>query len=432
MRDSTDHNAPYRVVIVTLDHRAAGSVERAMPQLEREFPGLSVSVHAAGTWAEDAQALEEARMAVASANIVIANLLFLEEQVAAIYDDLLMRRDQLDAFVGVVADEKVVNLTRMGDVDLSKPASGAMAFLKKLKPKKTRTSSAEGQMKILRRIPKILRYIPGKSQDLRAYFLSMQYWLSGSDDNVREMIRFLVDRYADFAPVKVAPPAAYPEVGLFHPNLPGMGITTDLADLPAPAQPVATIGVLMLRSYILSSDAAHYTAVIRALEGKGVRVIPAFAGGLDGRPAIDRYFEGIDAMISLTGFSLVGGPAYNDSSAAVEVLTKLDIPYLAAHPLEFQTLAQWAASPQGLGPVETTMLVALPEIDGATNPTVFAGRHGEAGCQGCAHMCACPAAPKSMAPCPERVDVLAEKALRLATLRRKRNAEKKVGIVLFG
>ena len=31
------------------------------------------------------------------------------------------------------------------------------------------------------------------------------------------------------------------------------------------------------------------------------------------------------------------------------------------------------ASAGGLGPVETTMLIALPEIDGATNPTVFAG-----------------------------------------------------------
>ncbi|MGR3467442.1 MAG: cobaltochelatase subunit CobN, partial [Shimia sp.] len=291
---------------------------------------------------------------------------------------------------------------------------------------------AEGQMKVLRRLPKILRYIPGKSQDLRAYFLSMQYWLSGSDDNVREMLRFLVDRYADFPPVKVAPPAEYPEVGLFHPDLPGLGITTEITDLPAPVQPVATIGVLMLRSYILSSDAAHYAAVIRALEGKGIRVIPAFAGGLDGRPAIDRYFEGIDAMISLTGFSLVGGPAYNDSAAAVEALSTLDIPYLAAHPLEFQTLAQWSTSSQGLGPVETTMLVALPEIDGATNPTVFAGRHGEAGCQGCAHMCGCPVATKAMAPCHERIESLAEKALRLATLRRKGNAAKKVGIVLFG
>ncbi len=82
-----------------------------------------------------------------------------------------------------------------------------------------------------------------------------------------------------------------------------------------------------------------------------MRVIPAFAGGLDGRPAIEGYFQGrVDAMVSLTGFSLIGGPAYNDSDAAVEMLNKLDVPYIAAQPLEFQTLGQWASDAQGLGP----------------------------------------------------------------------------------
>jgi magnesium chelatase subunit H len=196
---------------------------------------------------------------------------------------------------------------------------------------------------------------------------------------------------------------------------------------------VATIGMLMLRSYILSGDTAHYDAVIAAFEAKGLRVIPAFAGGLNGQPAIEQYFMGkVDAMVSLTGFSLIGGPAYNDSDAAVALLKQLDVPYIAAQPLEFQTLGQWAANPQGLGPIETTMLVALPEIDGATCPTVFAGRHGAEGCQGCSHMCQNSAATKTMAPCHERIESLAEKARRVAVLRRKRNADKKVGVVLFG
>jgi len=108
------------------------------------------------------------------------------------------------------------------------------------------------------------------------------------------------------------------------------------------------------------------------------------------------------------------------------------VPYIAAQPLEFQTLDQWSRNGQGLGPIETTMLVALPEIDGATNPTVFAGRHGEDGCKGCAHMCPSQSDCKAMAPCLERITSLTEKTLRLATLRRKRNADKKVGIVLFG
>ena len=189
----------------------------------------------------------------------------------------------------------------------------------------------------------------------------------------------------------------------------------------------------MLRSYVLAGDTAHYDHVIRSFEARGMRVIPAFAGGLDGRPAIDAYYLGkIDALVSLTGFSLVGGPAYNDSTGAVDALSALDVPYVAAQPLEFQTLAQWAGGEQGLSPIEATMLVALPEIDGATNPTVFAGRHAPEGCTGCAHKCAAIGNVKAMAPCVERVDALVEKAERLALLRRKKNAEKTVGIVLFG
>lgn len=168
-----------------------------------------------------------------------------------------------------------------------------------------------------------------------------------------------------------------------------------------------------------------------------MRVIPAFAGGLDGRPAIDAFFHDaqgvrIDAMVSLTGFSLVGGPAYNDSEAAISVLRALDVPYIAAHPLEFQTLGQWALSEGGLGPIETTMLIALPELDGATCPTVFGGRHGPDGCKGCHLACCATSAAKAMAPCPERIESLAEKTLRAAQLRRKANAEKTIAIVLFG
>ncbi|MEM9438308.1 MAG: cobaltochelatase subunit CobN, partial [Pseudomonadota bacterium] len=424
MRDSFDP-AGYRVVIVTLDHHAAGPAARAMPALERDFPGLKVSIHAAATWAENPAALEETKRAVAHADIIVANLLFLEEHIEPIAPDLAARRDALDAFVGVVADEKIVNMTKMGDLDMSAPSSTAMEFIKKLRPKKGAKSSGESQMKMLRRLPKILKFIPGKAQDLRAYFLSMQYWLGGSDDNVREMIRFLVDRYSGerFGRVEVAAPVDYPEVALYHPDLPGMGITTEISELPTVTPRNGTVGILMLRSYVLASDTAHYAAVIRAFEEKGLRVIPAFAGGLDGRPAMDAYFEEIDALVSLTGFSLVGGPAYNDSDAAVHALKKLDVPYIAAHPLEFQTLEQWDTSAQGLGPVETTMLVALPEIDGATNPTVFAGRHEVS-----------PEQPedRSMAPCEERVEVLAEKVMRLAQLRRLENAEKQVGVVLFG
>ncbi|MBT8412008.1 MAG: cobaltochelatase subunit CobN [Octadecabacter sp.] len=425
----------YRVAIITLDPHTAGTIARLTPMLAPEFPGLHIEVFAAAEWENTPQRLEEAKAAIAQADIIVTCLLFLEYQVKAIAPAIRARRDHCDAVVGVVCDPELVALTKMGELDMSKPAKGVLGLLKRLKPapKAGAPKSGASQMKMLRRIPKILRLIPGKSQDLRAWFLSMQYWLSGSDENIEQMLRFLMSRYAgraEWRGCEAKAPKEYPELGLYHPDLPAEGIITDIADLPRTDGP--RVGLLMLRSYILSGDTAHYDAVIRAFEARGMQPVPAFAGGLDGRPAIDAYFDGIDCMVSLTGFSLVGGPAYNDTQAAIEALTNLDVPYLNAQPLEFQTLGQWAMDAQGLGPVETTMLVALPEIDGASNPTVFAGRHGAGGCQGCAHNCVYQNDQKAMSPCTERVESLAEKTLRMATLRRKQNAEKKIGIVLFG
>ncbi|WP_395006517.1 magnesium chelatase subunit H [Cypionkella sp.] len=429
----------YSIVVVTLDQHAAGPAARIAPRLSQDFPGLTIAIHAAAEWAENPAALARCKSDLQTADIIVANLLFIEEHITAILPDLTEARARVDAFIGVIADSAIVRLTKMGDLDMSKPASATMSLLKKLKPSaKTSANSGEKQMSMLRRLPKILRWIPGKAQDLRAWFLSMQYWLGGSDDNIEQMMRFLLGRYAarkDWRGAVAKAPIDYPEVGLYHPALPNR-MTTDLADLPRPAGAKLTVGLLLLRSYVLASDTAHYDAVIAAFEARGIACIPAFAGGLDGRPAIDAYFStkdrGIDAMVSLTGFSLVGGPAYNDSPAAVAALSALDVPYIAAHPLEFQTLGQWAAAGMGLGPIETTMLIALPEIDGATNPTVFAGRHGLEGCSGCVHMCAGGAESRAMSPCPERIASLAEKTARLGQLRQLGNAQKKVGIVLFG
>jgi magnesium chelatase subunit H len=431
---------PYRVVILTLDAHAAGPCARVAERLADDFPGLELSVHAAAEWGERPEALAEARTAIAKGDIVIANLLFLEEHINAILPDLKARRADCDAMAGVIADAQIVKLTRMGTLDMGAPASGAMKLLKKLRGSgKPSTESGAKKMRMLRRLPKILRLIPGKSQDLRAWFLIMQYWLGGSDDNIEAMVRFLLSRYcrrADWRGVTAPAPIEYPDTGLYHPDL-AQRITTDPADLPSPKAAKGTVGLLMMRSYVLAGDTAHYDTVIRTLEARGLRVLPAFAGGLDGRPAIEAFFTDetgpkIDALLSLTGFSLVGGPAYNDNAAALDTLTGLDIPYIAAHPLEFQTLAQWAGSKQGLGPIETTMLIALPELDGATNPTVFAGRHGDGGCHGCSRGCASASASREMAPCPERIEVLAARVEKQVALRRSRVAERRVGIILFG
>jgi magnesium chelatase subunit H len=332
---------------------------------------------------------------------------------------------------------EVMKLTRMGKFTMDGKASGPMALLKRLrgKPRTENNSAAPAsgaaQMKMLRRLPQILRFIPGTAQDVRAYFLTLQYWLAGSEDNVANLLRLLVERYADGPRrglrevVSAAAPVHYPDVGVYHPALRGR-MAEDAAALPRQGL-AGTVGLLLMRSYVLAGNSGHYDGVIAALEARGMNVIPAFASGLDSRPAVERYFvdaQGrcrVDAVVSLTGFSLVGGPAYNDAKAAEELLARLDVPYLAALPVEFQSLGQWQGSSRGLLPVEATMMVAIPELDGATGSMVFGGRANGAG-QGAAH---------DMVVAAERAAMLAARVAKWVSLRRRTHAERKVGIVLF-
>ena len=399
-----------KVVLVTMDSHLASATERANRALAKSVPGLKLSVHAAAEWGDDPAALERCKNDIAQGDIVIATMLFLEDHFLPILPALQARRDHCDAMVCAMSAAEVTKLTRMGKFDMAAPATGAMAFLKRLRNKPeakgeesgARATAGAQQMKMLRRLPKILRFIPGTAQDVRAYFLTLQYWLAGSQENIANMIHFLVDRYAQGTRkhlrgiAKTHEPVEYPEIGVYHPKMNHasavgrMARSVDALPSFATTGKRGTVGLLLMRSYVLAGNADHYNGVITALEARGLRVVPAFATGLDQRPAIDAYFysEGrptIDALVSLTGFSLVGGPAYNDAKAAEDILAKLDVPYLAVTPVEFQTLDQWGGSPRGLLPVESTMMVAIPELDGATGSMVFGGRGSATNiaCTGC-------------------------------------------------
>lgn len=442
------NHTPIRVVVVTMDTHLASSTERAKSLLRCEIPGLHLAMHAASEYAGNDLAIARCNADIARADIVVAGMLFLEDHFLPVLDALRARREACDAMICLMSATEVVKLTKLGHFDMGKPASGPMALLKKLRGNKEKAATGgAAQMKMLRRIPQMLRFIPGTAQDVRAYFMTLQYWLGGSDENVLNLIRHVVDRGAEGprrslrGMVKPAPPVEYPELGVYHPRM-ALRLNVEAAALPMPQGEgiSGTVGILLLRSYLLSNNAGHYDGVIAALEAKGLRVIPAFAAGLDARPAIEKFFmknghATVDALVSLTGFSLVGGPAYNDAKAAEEVLAQLDVPYVAAHPVEFQTLDQWGKSDRGLLPVENTIMVAIPELDGSTSPIVFGGRPGASGvsCTGCHHACTFRAtdSAQDMHSCPERAFMLAARVAKLVALRRSSRAQRNVAIVIF-
>ena len=99
-----------------------------------------------------------------------------------------------------------------------------------------------------------------------------------------------------------------------------------------------------------------------------------------------------------------------------EALKELDVPYMCSLPLVFQTTEEWLDSQLGVHPVQVALQVALPELDGAIEPIVFAGRDSNTG--------------KSHS-LPDRIDSLCARAIKWASLTKKKNAEKKLAITVF-
>ena len=87
------------------------------------------------------------------------------------------------------------------------------------------------------------------------------------------------------------PPKEYPDIGIYHPRMRGK-ISNQLSKLPRVVpekKKKGTVGLIVLRSYLLAGNTGHYDGVIAAFESLDIQVIPCFSMGLDARPAIEKF-----------------------------------------------------------------------------------------------------------------------------------------------
>ena len=138
---SAAEEASVKVVIVTMDYACRerdGS--RARRRWRKKSPVLQLHVHAASEFAADpdqpASAASPTSPRPTSSSAV---MLFLEEHFQPLLPALTARRDHCDAMVCAMSAGEVTKLTRMGKFDMSAPASGPMALLKKLRGAKDKS-----------------------------------------------------------------------------------------------------------------------------------------------------------------------------------------------------------------------------------------------------------------------------------------------------
>ncbi|VAH27180.1 unnamed protein product [Triticum turgidum subsp. durum] len=289
---------------------------------------------------------------VAAANVFIGSLIFVEELALKVRDAVAAHRDRMDAVLVFPSMPEVMRLNKLGSFSMAQLGQSKSPFFQLFKRNKKDSSGfADSMLKLVRTLPKVLKYLPSdKAQDARLYILSLQFWLGGSPDNLQNFLKMIAVSYVPAlkgADIKYSDPVLFLDTGIWHPLAPAM---------------------------------------FDDLEARGAKVIPIFAGGLDFSGPIERYLVDpitkkpfVNAVVSLTGFALVGGPARQDHPKAIASLMKLDVPYIVALPLVFQTTEEWLNSTLGLHPIQVALQVALPELDGGMEPIVFAGRDPRSG-----------------------------------------------------
>jgi magnesium chelatase subunit H len=430
-----------KFLFIALDGQADLALQLAAQRVrEKHRADLQVAFHIASEL-ERPEAVEKLRADAADADLLFVVHQFNDDQIALIRSLINQHKSRYQAVICVMCAPSLVKETRIGKFDLAKksgektPWYSPMRMIKAVKDTFKGDESEDDEpkqaappgrtmMTMLKNAGKIMKFIPGTAQDIHSYMMSIQYWLNASADNLEQFLLFLLSRYTDEYKnkFKAKPPVEYPDVGLYHPKIGNIVESTREfhAVIPKKAN-TGTIGVLMLRSYLLSGNRAHYDRFIEEIEKRGLNALPVYAFGLDGRPAVEKYFlhhgkPTVDAVVSLTGFSLVGGPAYNDSAAAEKLLKSLDVPYSCAPSLEFQTEEEWEKDPQGLNRLQATLMVALPELDGATDPIVFAGKTKNS---------------RMIAPIECRIEKLVGRMQKRVTLRRTPANHRKIAVVVF-
>jgi magnesium chelatase subunit H len=322
-----------------------------------------------------------------------------------------------------------------------------------------------GYISFLKVGPKLLKYIPvQKVQDLRNWLIIYGYWNAGGSDNVAALFWILAEKYLGINVGEIPPPVETPNMGLLHPDYPGFFESPraylewyqskgredkeDLGDkeattnyqLPTTNYQLPVVGILLYRKHVVTRQ-PYIPQLICSFEQAGLIPLPIFINGVEGHVAVRDWMtttyetaqrqQGnveipslsgeavhVDAIVSTIGFPLVGGPAGSmEAGRQVEVAKRIlgakNVPYIVAAPLLIQDIQSWTR--QGVGGLQSVVLYALPELDGAIDPVPLGGLVGE-----------------KIYLIPERVQRLIGRLKNWISLRQKPISERKIAIILYG
>ncbi|MCP9841761.1 cobaltochelatase subunit CobN [Synechococcus sp. J7-Johnson] len=426
------------VLIAGFEAFNAGLYRQAAEKATAQCPQLGIHVFSDRDLAAQPAQVEAA---LQGADAFFASLIFDYDQV----EWLRQRVASIPIRLVFESALELMALTRFGRFTIDAGTSGmprpVQALLAKFGSGREEDKLA-GYIGFLKVGPKLLRFLPSrKAQDLRHWLLLYGYWNAGGAANVASLFLHLARHGLGLNPGTIPPPQESPDLGLLHPDHEGYFRSPSdylawfhrTRPQSAPQQsnwPV--VGLLLYRKHVITEQ-PYIPQLIRAFEAAQLLPLPVFINGVEGHMAVRdwmtsaseladgggrRQAVAVDAIVSTIGFPLVGGPAGSMQAGrreevAQRILRAKNVPYVVAAPLLIQDLHSWTR--QGIGGLQSVVLFALPELDGAIDPVPLGGLVGD-----------------RIYLIPERLKRLTGRLNAWIALRRKPPSDRRLAIVLYG
>ena len=174
-----------KVVYVVLESQYQSSMTGAVKRINAGQDNMAVEC--VGYLLEELrndETFEQFKKDVADANVFVGSLIFVQELAEKVVEVVKPARENLDAVLVFPSMPEVMRLNKVGQFtmkNLGQSKSVVADFMKK-KKQEDGSSFEEGMLKLLRTLPKVLKFLPSdKAADARTFMMSFQYWLGGKN-----------------------------------------------------------------------------------------------------------------------------------------------------------------------------------------------------------------------------------------------------------
>ena len=179
-----------KMVYVVLESQYQSSLSAAVKEINATNKNVCVQV--SGYLLEELRNednLNQFKEDVENANVFIGSLIFIEELAEKIVDIVAPLRDSLDACVIFPSMPAVMRLNKLGTFSMAQLGQSKSAIASFMRKKKESGGFEEGMLKLVRTLPKVLKYLPSdKAADARNFMNSLKYWLGGSSENLENFL----------------------------------------------------------------------------------------------------------------------------------------------------------------------------------------------------------------------------------------------------